>query len=122
MIPVSRNSGTHFKLEGVYVTGSRYMLIHFYRIAVVEAGFYSDVVECLPVDPATWVRFPAGTGKIFLLYDTYISRNFFSFDLHSLLLLKNPNHFGTIHLACINKLMSIKRLFDPCDTNHLKLL
>ena len=28
----------------------------------VEAGFYSDVVECLPVDPATWVRFAAGTG------------------------------------------------------------
>ena len=21
----------------------------------VEAGFYSDMVECLPVDPATWV-------------------------------------------------------------------
>ena len=26
---------------------------HFYYLAV-EAGFYSDVVECLPVDPATW--------------------------------------------------------------------
>ena len=49
------------------VTGYRYM-IHFYCLAV-EAGFYSDVVECLPVDPATWVRFPAGTGKIFSLYD-----------------------------------------------------
>ena len=22
------------------------------------------MVECLPVDPATWVRFPAGAGKI----------------------------------------------------------
>ena len=49
------------------VTGYRYM-IHFYCLAV-EAGFYSDVVECLPVDPAHWVRFPAGTGKIFSLYD-----------------------------------------------------
>ena len=68
MIPVPRNSGTNFKLEGVYVTGYRYM-IHFYCLAV-EAGFYSDVVECLPVDPATWVRFPAGAGKIFSLYDT----------------------------------------------------
>ena len=38
--------------------------MHFYCLAV-EAGFYNDVVECLPVDPATWVRFPAGTGKIF---------------------------------------------------------
>ena len=42
--------------------------MHFYCLAV-EAGFYSDVVECLPVDPATWVRFPAGTGKILSLYD-----------------------------------------------------
>ena len=32
-------------------------------------GFYSDVVECLPVDPATWVRFPAGAGQTFSLYD-----------------------------------------------------
>ena len=43
----------------------------FYCLAV-EAGFYSDVVECLPVDPASWVRFPAGTGKIFSLYDKRI--------------------------------------------------
>ena len=41
---------------------------HFYCLEV-EAGFYSNVVECLPVDPATWVRFPAGTGKTFSLYD-----------------------------------------------------
>ena len=33
--------------------------MHFYCLAV-EAGFYSDVVECLLVDPATWVRFLAG--------------------------------------------------------------
>ena len=70
MIPVPRNSGTNFKLEGVYVTGYRYM-IHFYCLAV-EAGFYSDVVECLPVDPATWFRFPAGTGKIWSLYDIIV--------------------------------------------------
>ena len=43
-------------------------MIHFYCLAV-GAGFYSDVVECLPVDPATWFRFPAGAGKIFSLYD-----------------------------------------------------
>ena len=40
----------------------------------MEAGFYSDVVECLPVNPATWVRFPAGTGKIFSLYDNLVSK------------------------------------------------
>ena len=43
-------------------------MIHFYCLAV-ETGFYSDVVECLPVDPASWVGFPAGAGKIFSLYD-----------------------------------------------------
>ena len=73
MIPVPRNSRTNFKLEGVNVTGSRYNITHFYCLAV-EAGFYSDVVECLPVDPVTWVRFPAGAGKIFSLYDNMTSR------------------------------------------------
>ena len=72
MIPLPRNSGSYFKLEGVYVTGSRY-IIHFYCLAV-EAGFYRDVVECLPVDPATWVRFAAGAGKIFSLYDNGAQR------------------------------------------------
>ena len=68
VIPVPRTSGTNFKLDRVNVTvGSRY-IIHFYCLAV-EAGFYSDVVECCPVAPATWVRFPAGTGKLFSLYD-----------------------------------------------------
>ena len=47
-------------------------MIHFYCLAV-EAGFYSDVVECLPVDPGTWVRFPAGAGKIFSLYDMCVT-------------------------------------------------
>ena len=72
---ISRDSCTKkfrdkFQLEGVYVTGSRY-IIHYYCLAV-EAGFYSDVVECLPVDPATWVRFQAGAGKIFSLYNIII--------------------------------------------------
>ena len=52
----------------MYVTGSRYIQIHFYCLAV-GAGFYSDVVECFSVDPATWVRFPAVAGKIFSLFD-----------------------------------------------------
>ena len=43
-------------------------IIHFYCIAV-EAGFYGNLVECLPVDTGTWVRFPAGTDWIFSLYD-----------------------------------------------------
>ena len=36
---------------------------------MVEAGFYSDVLECLPVDPATWDRFLAEAGKLFSLYN-----------------------------------------------------
>ena len=30
---------------------------------------FMNSLECLPVDPASWVRFPAGAGKIFSLYD-----------------------------------------------------
>ena len=39
--------------------------MHFYCLAV-EAGFYSDVVECLPLDPAAQVRFPPRAVGIFL--------------------------------------------------------
>ena len=38
---------------------------HFYCLAV-EAGFYSDVVECLPVDHAAQVRLPPRAVGIFL--------------------------------------------------------
>ena len=38
---------------------------HFDCLAV-EAGFYSDVVECLPLDPAAQVRFPPWAVGIFL--------------------------------------------------------
>ena len=50
--------------------GRRIERLTLYHVAV-KAGFYSDVVEWLPVDPATWVRFPALVGKIFLLHNTY---------------------------------------------------
>ena len=33
---------------------------------MVEASFYSDVVECLPLDPAAQVRFPPWAVGIFL--------------------------------------------------------
>ena len=39
-------------------------MIHFYCLAV-EAGFYSDVVECLPLDPAAQVQFPPRVVGIF---------------------------------------------------------
>ena len=32
----------------------RYIQLHFYCLAV-EASFYGDMVECLPVNPVTWV-------------------------------------------------------------------
>ena len=70
----SRNCvNTQYAALSGAMTGSRY-IIHFYCLAV-EASFYSDVVECLPVDPETWVRFPAEAGKIFSLYDTYKKKN-----------------------------------------------
>ena len=40
-------------------------ITHFYCLAV-EAGFYSDVIECLPLDPAAQVRFPPRAVGIFL--------------------------------------------------------
>ena len=40
-------------------------ITHYYCLAV-EAGFYSDVVECLPLDPAAQVRFPPRAVGIFL--------------------------------------------------------
>ena len=40
-------------------------ITHFYCLAM-EAGFYSDVVECLPLDPAAQVRFPPRVVGIFL--------------------------------------------------------
>ena len=47
------------------VTGYRYM-IHLYCLAV-QAGFYSDVVECRTLSPADRVRSPVG-GKIRYLH------------------------------------------------------
>ena len=40
-------------------------MTHFYCLAI-EAGFYSDVVECLPLDLAAQVRFPPRACGIFL--------------------------------------------------------
>ena len=51
------NFGDEVQFGGGESHGARY-ITHFYCLAV-EAGFYGDVVECLHVDPATWVRFPA---------------------------------------------------------------
>ena len=42
----------------------RYM-IHFYCLAV-EAGFYSDVVECWTLNPADRVRIPVGENVIWI--------------------------------------------------------
>ena len=40
-------------------------ITHFYCLAV-KAGFYSDMVKCLPLDPAAQVRFPPQAVRIFL--------------------------------------------------------
>ena len=64
---MARNFGDEVQFGGGECHGARY-ITHFYCLAV-ETGFYSDMVECLPVDPATWVRFQAGADEIFSLYD-----------------------------------------------------
>ena len=53
-----------FKVPQYICSRDRY-ITHFYCLAV-EAGFYSDVVECLPLDPAAQVRFPPRAVGIFL--------------------------------------------------------
>ena len=49
----------------LYLCSRDRYITHFYCLAV-EAGFYSDVVECLPLDPAAQVRFPPRAVGIFL--------------------------------------------------------
>ena len=47
-------------------------VLYVYCLAVV-VGFYSDVVQCLPVDQATLVRLSAGTSylHVFIFYDNH---------------------------------------------------
>ena len=54
VIPVSRNSLINLKkiAGGECHRVQVYIYTHFYCL-VVESGFYSDAVECLPVDPVT---------------------------------------------------------------------
>ena len=48
-----------------YMCSRDMYITHFYCLAV-DAGFYSDVEECLPLDPAAQVRFPPRVVGIFL--------------------------------------------------------
>ena len=50
------------RVLNTYVTRYRYM-IHLYCLAV-QAGFYSDVVECRTLSPADRVRSPVGKNVI----------------------------------------------------------
>ena len=63
------DSGTNQCKAGI-CSRDRY-ITHFYCLAV-EAGFYSDVVECLPLDPAAQVRFPPQAVGIFLHVVTHV--------------------------------------------------
>ena len=72
VIRVPRNSGTNFKLEGVNVTWSRYILIHFYSLAV-EACFYSDLVECFPCISSDLGLIPGWNRLKYFCTVTYIS-------------------------------------------------
>ena len=52
---------------------------NFYRVAV-EARLYSDVLECLPLDPVAQVRFTPRAVGTFLYPVTYCCR-YFLFNL-----------------------------------------
>ena len=67
-------------MNWLYVTGYRYM-IHLYCLAV-QAGFYSDAVECRTLSPADRVRSPAGEKYYFNFFTCYIYTNYsFYFSL-----------------------------------------
>ena len=51
------------------------IIIYFYCLAV-DAGFYSDVVEYLPVDHATWPRFNSWLGQAGTLSTTVNSPSY----------------------------------------------
>ena len=95
------NFGDEVQFGGGECHGARY-ITHFYCLAV-EAGFYSDVVECLPVDPASWVRFSAGAGKIFSLYDKLtehgtntLARRVYLFNLCTMPICIMPSMFTVV--------------------------
>ena len=59
------------KNDGGICSSDRYM-IHLYCLAV-QAGYYSDVVECWPVTQA--VRFPVAALVIRILYLLHLAPN-----------------------------------------------
>ena len=67
------NFGDDFQFGGIECHGARYIEL-FYCLAV-EASFYNDVVECLPLDPATWVRYPAEADKKFRSTTVYYNKS-----------------------------------------------
>ena len=54
---------------GKYLVGIVY-ITHFYCLAV-EADFYSNIEECLPLDPTAQVGFPPQAVEIFLHPDIW---------------------------------------------------
>ena len=57
--------------SGVYITGSSYIIL--FCCLSVEPCLYSDAVFLSPIEPATWVWFPAGAGWNFFLFDIYMN-------------------------------------------------
>ena len=66
------NFGDEVQIGGGECHGARYITRSYY--IVVEAGFYNDVVECLPLDPLAKVRFPPRAVGIFLYPVTFGSK------------------------------------------------
>ena len=86
----SQKSRTNFNLEEENVTGYRY-ITHLYCLAV-QAGFYSDVVECWILCGGSQVRSSAGSGqRYFSSPITFPSLIIISYLYHALCMLLFAN-------------------------------
>ena len=94
-----------------YVTGSRY-IIHFYCFAV-EASFYSDVVV-FACRSSNLGSIPAGTGKVFSLYNNGTQQCLIKFLIFAQFYL----------LRCVFTDSTKLHRFDdmPCDTFLLNIV
>ena len=60
------DSETKFFISMETCSRDRYLYVTHFHCHTVEAGFNTDAVKCFSIEPATWVRFSAGSGwKIF---------------------------------------------------------
>ena len=117
---IPRNSGTNFKLEGENVTGSRY-ITHLYCLAV-QAGFYSNVVECWPVTQTARVRTPIGKNVISILSTVTLLKNYKSFGFIIIIIIIIISRYSHLDSDWVTFLCQNKLRKDPDNAAHLRSL